>query len=232
MKKLTINLKKRLAKIRRYKHHPLIHRIHETHKISHKTLFYMKEYGQKSHIVSVILKESLLALTIAFLVGIIGGISLQTVKSNFIAFLPLLILLPALNDMVGDYGMIIVARLSTLVFTRHIPRNWWMSEEVRKIMRTIVSVAILSSVYIALVSSVIGYFKGLPLALDSIIKVVEVSFITTLAMVVMVIVLSTFAVLYVYKRKEDPNNIVMPLMTSIADLGTILIFALLVSLIF
>ena len=107
----------------------------------------MKEYGKKSHIASVILKESLFALMIAFIIGTISGVSLQATKSNFIIFLPLLILLPALNDMVGDYSMIMVSRLSTLLFTKNVARKWWKSEDIHKLIRTIISVAILSNVH-------------------------------------------------------------------------------------
>ena len=64
------------------------------------------------------------------------------------------------------------------------------------------------------------------------VKILEVSMITTLAMIGIIMPLSVFGACYVYKLKEDPNNIVMPIMTSIADLGTILIFALVVNLIF
>lgn len=232
MKKITAGLKRKITSLKRHEHHPLIYKVHRTHKISRRTLFYMKEYGKKSHIASVILKESLFALALALLFGVLGGIGLQNVKSNFVAFLPLIILLPALNDMIGDYSMIMVSRLSTLVFTQNVARNWWASEEIRKMMRTIFSVSILSAVYIGLASSAIAYLKGFPLTFLSAAKVIEVSLITTLVMVGVVVIISAFAVFYVYKRKEDPNNIVMPIMTSLADFSTILVFAFVVRLVF
>lgn len=231
MKKLTLALKRKLTRLRRYEHHPIIHRIHKSHQISRKTLFYMKEYGRNSHVASVILKESMPAMVIALVVGVFGGLSLQAIQSNFIVFLPLIILLPALNDMIGDYSMIMVSRLSTLVFTRNI-KNWWISDDIRKIIRTIFFVAFLSAIYIGAVSSLLAYLKGFTLTLVSVIKVIQVSLLTTLAMVCIVVIISAFGVFYVYRRKEDPNNLVMPIMTSVADLGTILIFALAVNLIF
>jgi len=228
MKRLTPNIRK-LMKLKRHQYHPIIHKIHETRKISRKTLFYIKEYGTKSHVTSVILKESLIALVIAFAIGLVSGVSLQTIQSNFAILLPLIILLPALNDMIGDYSMIMVSRLSTLVFTKG-ERHWW-SEDLKKLVRTIVLVAVLSSVYIGIASSLIAYLKGFPLNLGSIAKLVEISLVTTAVMITVVSVVSALGVFYVYKRKEDPNNLVMPIMTSVADLGTILIFALVIRLI-
>lgn len=232
MRNITSGLKKQLKKIKRHEHHPLVHKIYKSHKISHKTIFYMKEYGPKSHVASVILKESLFALVIAFAFGIVGGVSLQALESNFVFLLPLIILLPSLNGMVGNYSMIMVSRLSTLLFTKGVLRNWWKLEDIHKIIRTIFIVALLSSIYIGTASSFIAYLKGFSLTTGAVVKVLQVSLFTTLVMVGIVIIISATSVLYVYKRKEDPNNLVMPIMTSVADLGTILVFALMVRLIF
>ena len=232
MKKLTKAVKRRLAQLKRHKHHPLLHKIHRKHKISYKTLFYMKEYGRKSHISSVIIRESLKGLTISFILSIFGGIKLEAIKSNFITFIPLLILLPALNDMVGSYSMTFISKVSTLLFTKNIAKQWWKSEDIRRIIQTIISVVLISAVYIGVISSIIAYMKGFPLTVGSIAKVLEVSLLTSIVMVGVVIVISAFGVFYVYSKKEDPDNLVIPIMTSVADLGTILIFALVVSLIF
>lgn len=232
MKRLTEDIKRKVLRIRREKHHPLIHKIHKTHRISHKTLFYMKEYGKKSHIASVIIKESFVALVISFILSIFGGVAMQSIKPNFIMFTPLLILLPPMNDMIGDYSMIMVSRLSTIVFMRGLAKKWWLSEDVRKMIRTIIFVAILSATYIGLISSFVAYLKGFSLTLNSTIKVLEISLLTTLVMIAVVIFVSGFGVLYVYKKREDPNNIVMPIITSIADLGTVLAFALFIKLVF
>ena len=232
MRSIANSLKSQLRKIKRHEHHPLVNRIHKSHKISHKTIFYMKEYGPESHVASVILKESLFALVIAFAFGVAGGVSLQVLESNLIFLLPLIILLPSLNDMVGDYSMIVVSRLSTLIFTKGALRNWWKSEDVHKIIRTIIIIALLSATYMGVASSFIAYMKGFSLTASSVIKVLQVSLFTTLVMTGVVIIISATSVFYVYKRKEDPNNLVMPIMTSVADLGTILVFALMVRLIF
>lgn len=232
MKRLTPAITRKIRKLKRFQSYPIEHKIYKTHKISHKTLFYMKEYGNRSHIMSVILKESLLPLMIAFAVGLIGGINLQAIKGNFVAFLPLIILLPSLNDMIGDYSMIMISRLTTLIFSRRVPRNLWISQEVRDLIKTIISVAIFSALYIGLMSSIIAYLKGFMISTETTIKVLEVSLITTFLMVGLVILIAALGVFYVSRQQEDPNNLVMPIMTSVADFGTILVFAITVKLIF
>lgn len=86
--------------------------------------------------------------------------------------------------------------------------------------------------YIGLLSSFVAYLKGFALTLGSVVKVLEVAVSTTLFMMVIITAISAFGVFYIYKRNENPNNLVMTIMTSVADTGTILVFALFVSLVF
>ena len=61
-----------------------------------------------------IMKESIKILILASLISSLGGIGLESVNVKLIALLPLLILLPAMNDMIGDFGAIISSRISTM----------------------------------------------------------------------------------------------------------------------
>src|SRR3989344_4456058 len=110
---------RKLQKIKRKKHHPLIHQIHQRHKISKKTLFYVKEYGPHSHVPRTIIRESIKILIFASVLSSLGGLALEHIKAIFVSVLPLIILLPTLNDMVGDFGTIIASRFSTMLH-----ENW------------------------------------------------------------------------------------------------------------
>jgi hypothetical protein len=58
-KKIPQHVKRKIMKMKRRYHHPEQHLIRKKHRISHRTLFYMKEYGPRSHVASVIIKESI-----------------------------------------------------------------------------------------------------------------------------------------------------------------------------
>ena len=105
----------KLTSIKRHRHHPLLHHLHKKHGISRKTLLYIKEYGPHSHVARVIIKESLKVLLLASILSAFGGFALESVKHAFIAILPLVVLLPALNGMIGGYGTIFSSRFSTLL---------------------------------------------------------------------------------------------------------------------
>lgn len=232
MKKLTTALKRRLQHLERRRHHQLIHRIHRTHRISYRTLFYMKEYGRRSHVAGVIMRESILALFISLVLSVFGGVTMESIRQQFVSFMPLIILLPALNDMMGDYSMILTSKLSTLAFVRNGMKKWWSSTDMKRIARSILLVAAVSALYIGVASSLVAYLKGFELGAGSIIRVVVVSAITTLVMIVLISIMAVFGVSYIYRKREDPNSIVMPVLTSVADMGTILVFALVVGVVF
>lgn len=54
---------------------------------------------------------SIVASSLTASIGLLGGIALQSVKSELIFITPLLIALPALNAMAGDYATLVSAHL-------------------------------------------------------------------------------------------------------------------------
>ncbi len=231
-KGLPKSYRKKIIKLRRKHHHPLLHHIHKKHRISYKTLTYMKEYGPRSHVYHVIIKESIKILILASILSSIGGFGLQNMQGKLIAILPLLILLPALNDMIGDYGAIVSSKFTTMLYLGKIKGSPWKSESVHRLFFTIFSIAIISSIYIGIFSSVLAFSGGFPIDFWLFVKVAGVSVASTLILVGIIFLLSVLVGSYVFKRNEDPNNFLIPIATSVGDLGSMAIFSLLIILLF
>ena len=119
MKNLRYHLQK-LKKLKRREFHPLLYTIHKQEKISKKTLFYMKEYGPHTNVPRTIIRESVKVLLFASLISSFGGFALEHIKVVFASITPLIILLPVLNDMIGDYGIIMSSRLATMLHEKKI----------------------------------------------------------------------------------------------------------------
>jgi mgtE-like transporter len=192
----------------------------------------MKEYGPKSHVSWVIVKESFKILLLASIISSIGGTHLKIIENNLISIIPLLILLPALNDMIGDLGTIISSKFTTMLYLGLSTKRWWESDKVREMIKTIFMVAFVSSIYIGCLSYLFAYLKGFQFSAMLFLKVILVSVIATLFLVGIVIMISVVAGIWIYNKKEDPNNFLIPITTSIADLGSLLLFAFLVSIFF
>jgi cation transporter-like permease len=220
-----------LSGMKKHKHDHRVHAIHAKHKISYKTLFYMKEYGPRSHISTVIFRESIKILILTSVISSLGGIHLKSIESSFLAYLPLIIILPALSDMIGDFGTIASSKFTTMLFLGKIGKRWWESEEVRKLASTLMAVALISSVYISVLSFGVAHFLGFGFSWVLFQKIFMICVAAVVSLVSIILILSIVGGLWIFHRKEDPNNFLIPVTTSIADFGSMFILSLLVTLI-
>lgn len=222
-----------LTKIERHRHHPLLHHIHKKHGISRKTLLYIKEYGPHSHVARVIIKESLKVLLLASLLSAFGGFALESIKHAFIAVLPLVVLLPALNGMIGGYGAIFASRFSTLLLEGRVKMRWWQTPELKELFMQIAVVSMITAALSAVIAMIIPIFtSGYDIAFSNAIKIFAITIIDVAVLVSLLFFTSIYAGLRIYRKNEDPNNFLIPITTSIADFGNMIVLALLVIIFF
>lgn len=220
-----------LSRLERKKHHPLMHHLHKVHKFSKETLFYMKEYGPKSHAMKTIIKESLLILLFASAISSFGGFALERIKTLFVTIIPLIIMLPALNDMIGDYGSIISSRFATMLYKGKV-KDWKNNQEIKKLYTQIIIISLLISSASAVISMIISGFSDYNVTLSVAAKLFFVVWLDVALLVTLLFIVSIIAGLYFFKKHEDPNNFLIPIATSIADFGNMLLLAMLVTVLF
>lgn len=229
--------KKHLQKLQhvlRHKHHALIHHVHKVHKISRKTLFYVKEYGEKSNVPKTILKESIKIILLASLLSSFGGFALEGIKTLFLSMIPIVMLFPALNDMVGDYGTIVSGRFSTMLHEGKIEKEWWKEQIIQKLFLQIMIIAIITSMLsaaIALVTTAI-IEPGSTFTMLFAMKIFAITLIDALFIVSFLFIISILAGLHYFNLNEDPNNFLIPITTSLADFGNMIVLTVLILLFF
>ncbi|MEK6886430.1 MAG: magnesium transporter [Nanoarchaeota archaeon] len=221
-----------VSRIERKKHHPLLHHLHKVHKFSKETLFYMKEYGPKSHAMKTILKESFLILVFASAISSFGGFALERIKTLFITITPLIIMLPALNDMIGDYGSIISSRFATMLYKGKVKKDWEKNLEIKKLYIQIIIISLLISSASAIISLIISGFSNYEVTLLTAGKLMFIVWLDVAVLVTLLFVVSIFAGLHVFKNHEDPNNFLIPIATSVADFGNMILLAVFVTILF
>jgi len=231
MKNIIKHLEK-LRNLKREKYHPLIHKIHKKHKISKKTLFYVKEYGEKSTAFKTIIKESVKILLFASMISALGGLAIESIKSFFLVILPLLILLPALNDMLGDYGAIVSARVSTMLHEGKIKNNFLKNKEIKELMLQVFIIALIMGIFTAVAALTISHFSNYNASLSIALKIILVVVIDVILLVSLLFLIAMVAGLYFYRRGEDPNNFLIPITTSVADFGNMFVLLILIILVF
>ena len=231
MKVLRRQLEK-LKSIERRKYHQLIHKIHKKHRISGRTLLYVKEYGPHTNISGTIIKESLKILLFASLISSLGGLALENMKQIFFSIIPLVILLPVLNDMVGDYGIIVSSRFTTLLHTGKVKGKWYKNNDLKKLFAQIFIISVITALISSFLALFLSAFYNYGLNIGIIFKIFLIAVMDVSILVSILSLISVFAGLYLYRHGEDPNNFLIPITTSIADFGNILVLAFLVLLFF
>lgn len=230
---LTRGIPKHLKKVvllERKKHHPHIHEVHIKHGISKKTLFYMKEYGPHSHLISTILKESFFVVALAATMSSVGGIGLQTIHEKLFAIIPLLILIPAMNGFMGNLGIILSSKFTTLLYMEkdRTERN----AKMHSLARTVYSVAAIISVYMAVLSCTVAYLKGHLFGIELCLKIIGISVGMAMLMTTVLFAIVAGLGIWIFRKQEDPNNFLIPITTSVADLCCMLVFTAFVMSIF
>lgn len=224
MKTLRAHLE-RLRKKERKRHHKLVGVIYKRYNISKKTLFYIKEYGPHKNVSGTIIKESIKILLLASVISSFGGLSLEYIKMILIPIMPLIILLPALNDMVGGYGTIVSSRFSTMLHEGKIKERWWKNKEVKELFLQIFIISILTAIISSAVALIVSIWSNYELNIKIVSKILFITIFDVGLIVSILFVISIFAGLHFYKKKEDPNNFLIPIVTSVADFGNMIILA-------
>ena len=179
-----------------------------------------------------IVKESAKILIIASIISGVGGVGFEALKLKIAALIPLVVMMPALNDMIGDFGTIISSKFTMLLYQKKIHKSWWNSYELGDLFRIIASIALFAAFYLGVVSVAVAHFQGVPINIIEALKVIAIAFMSTATLVLVIFFLSIICGLWVYKKGEDPNNFLIPLTTSVADFSSLALFTFLVVFLF
>lgn len=231
LKNIRIHLQK-LHEIKRHRHHPLIHEIHHKHHLSKKTLFYVKEYGSKSSVPKTIIRESIKILLFASIVSSLGGLGLERLKEVIVSILPLIIMIPVMNNMIGNYGSIVSSKFSTMLHEDKINQNWRQSLELKKLFYQVMIISLTITLMSTLMAIIISKLTAGFFQWSVVFKVFAISVIDVLFLIPLLFGLSIYFGIYYFKKGEDPNNFLIPITTSVADFGNMILLAVLVILFF
>ncbi len=171
-----------------------------------------------------ITKESAPALVVAALIDIMAGTAMQLRGIEaWVAIPAFLMLVPSLSDLGNDVACIISSRITTLLALGVIEPKLERSEALETNITAIVTIGVLSSFYMGMMTFAVADKTGLGSVLPFLAAcVIAVTVLTLLVCVVAI------AVAFVAWRKGlDPDNVTIPISTSISDL--LAIFSLLIA---
>lgn len=156
--------------------------------------------------------------------SLIGGVGLEYISERILPLIPLIIAIPGLNDLVGDYASIIAAHAGD-------PKENDPAQKraLRKSIFTVLIVNIIAIIILSIATSLLRGYKIEPVFLLKFVAfVVGAAFITVSAMFAITQTLKFF----LRKKRINPDELLVPVTTSIADIFMLLLVTLAVVLLF
>ena len=141
-------------------------------------------------------------------VSLIGGLGLELAAERLIPLVPLIVALPALNTMVGDYATVIAAHAGD-------PNERTRS---RRELAQAISVSVLINIIgVLLLSILIAWSRGFVFT-----GLIITKFVIFVPLAIISIVFFMFSITYFVdkifeKRKLNPDEVLIPIVTSISD---------------
>ncbi|MFQ6086943.1 MAG: magnesium transporter [Candidatus Bathyarchaeia archaeon] len=170
-----------------------------------------------------VIKESAPALVVAALIDILAGTAMQLRGIEAWVAIPVfLMLVPSLSDLGNDVACIISSRITTLLALGVIHPKWGRNEALEANIAAIVTVGILSSAYLGIINFAIAGFGSVQILPFLAVCVIAVTVLTLLVCVVAIGI-----AFIAWRRGLDPDNVTIPISTSISDL--LGIFSLLIA---
>lgn len=155
----------------------------------------------------------------------LGGVALESVEETLLVIPPLLILLPALNDSIGSIGTVTSSRFTSILYLKGEVTHVWQEEEVRRLLRDVGITAATAAIYIGVLSAGVAYLRGHSITLVTAGKVVMTAVGSTMILFTVIFAAAVMGGLYFYRRGKDPDNFLIPITTSIADIANLAVFA-------
>jgi mgtE-like transporter len=162
-----------------------------------------------------ILKESVIIVILSSLMGMISGTVLSINEEILYSIPVILLLLPSLNSLIGDISTVLISRLTTQLYIGIIPPKVTKSESLKDnfiglLITTLLGLGALLG---------IGYGTAVLTSVPIInpLFMILILLITMLILFCIMFVILFISSVYLFKKGKDPNNYLIPAITSLLD---------------
>lgn len=166
-----------------------------------------------------IMKESMPLLTMLIVLEIAGGQILNQNVDKLLALPILLVMIPVINGVGGNIGAILGARLSSGLHVGSIELKHPGTELQKNVLSTVL-LGIISytslTIFILIVSPLLGIGPEIN-GLNILLKAGYIMIGTGLLLTAVVIVIAVFVARFSFENGFDPDNTVIPIVTTLCD---------------
>lgn len=162
-------------------------------------------------------------LFVIFSVGItsslslIGGLGIEVVQQKLLAIVPLLIALPGLNSMVGDYATLIAAHAGD-------PQEKNLSK--MQLIKAMAPSLLINILFVFVASLILAVYRGFLLNPAFVIKFGLFVIFSILAVVSIMFLITLVLGKLLENRPLNPDDVLIPIVTTISDIFMLSLIAL------
>lgn len=171
-----------------------------------------------------IVKHGIPILLIAVLVEILAGQVLQGNEEILVAIPIFLICIPVINSVAGNIGTVLGARLTSGLHVGYIKISF-KDKEMHQNLATSIFMGFLTYFILAIVIYYVGAFSNIITEDLNIAMFVGIVVLTGFLLILIVAITSILTAFISFKRGLDPDDMVAPVVTTVADImGIIFLF--------
>lgn len=150
-----------------------------------------------------------LSAGLASCVSLIGGIGLEIVAERLLPLVPLIVAMPALNTMAGDYSAIIAA---------HAGDPGTAKKSKKELIRAVSKAIWVNIIGVLVLSIIIAYQRGYLFSGIFLTKFIIFVVFSMIAVVTAMFVITAILDKILRKQELNPDDLLIPVVTSISDL--------------
>ena len=157
-------------------------------------------------------------MIISSIAGLISGTVLSFSRDLLYTIPLMLLIIPALNSLIGDMATVLVSRLTTHLYIGTIPPKIQKSKRLLEDFYGLIITLLLSLAALLVIGYVVGIISGI-----SIVHPLLMIFIITLTVLLIFFIMFVamfIGAIFLFKRGKDPNNFLIPFVTSLSDFLT------------
>jgi len=158
--------------------------------------------------------------------GLFSGTLLSNNEKILYTFPIILLVLPSLNSLIGDISTVLISRLTSHLYLGTLSPKIQVSDRLKQDFYGLLMTILLSLV--ALIS--LGYLLGSATGIEIVNPLLIISIITITILILfgLMFVLLFISSIFIFKKGKDPNNLLIPMVTSLADFLTPLFIIILI----
>lgn len=165
-----------------------------------------------------IFKESIIIVILSSLMGIISGTVLSS-NEHILSTIPIMLLIiPALNSLIGDMSTVLVSRLTSHLYIGTLSPKIQKSDRLKEDFYGLLITLLLSLTSLLVLGYLVGIISGIRIV-NPLVMIIIITITVLLIFIILFITLFLGAIL-LFKRGKDPNNFLIPFVTSLADFLT------------